>query len=257
MKKVYVFSGLGVDKRVFQKIDFGNLDIKFIDWIEPRTDENIQQYAQRISIKIDSENPILIGLSFGGIIAGEIAKFIAIEKLILIASAKNRNEIPMLYRILGKLKIHNVIPSSLLKSANFISNWFFGVQTPSDKILLKQILEETDNKFLYWAIDKVVTWENLQISSNYVHIHGLNDRILPIKNMKTDYKIQGGGHFMTVNKAEEISKLLKEIMDWAEKKKSALETMAGPARIVEALRNLYPDKHIINNQLKCGLIDIF
>jgi|GEM_PF-6861060 len=36
MKKVYIFSGSGVDKRVFQKIDFGNLDIEFIDWIEPR-----------------------------------------------------------------------------------------------------------------------------------------------------------------------------------------------------------------------------
>ena len=212
MKKVYVFSGLGVDKRVFQKVDFGNLDIKFVDWIEPRKAEKIQEYAQRISIKIDSENPILIGLSFGGIIAVEISKFIVIEKLILIASAKTRNEIPMLYRILGKLKIHNVIPSSLLKSGNFISNWFFGAQTPSDKILLKQILEETDNKFLYWAIDKVVTWKNLQIPSNYVHIHGLNDRILPIKNIKTDYKIQGGGHFMTVNKSEEISKLLKKII---------------------------------------------
>ncbi|MBD1425732.1 alpha/beta hydrolase [Sphingobacterium arenae] len=212
MKKVYIFSGLGVDKRVFQKIDFGNLNIEFIDWIEPRKDERIEHYAKRISKKINAENPILIGLSFGGIIAVEIAKMIAIDKLILIASAKTRKEIPMLYRILGKLKIHNVIPAPFLKSANCISNWFFGAQTPNDKILLKQILEDTDNKFLYWAIDKVVTWENLQIPPNYVHIHGLNDRILPIKNIKTDYKIRGGGHFMTVNKSEEISKLLKKII---------------------------------------------
>lgn len=212
MKKVYIFSGLGVDKRVFQKIDFGNLDIEFIDWVEPRKDERIGEYAKRISQKIIVENPILIGLSFGGIIAVEVAKTIAIEKLILIASAKTRNEIPMLYRILGKLKIHNFIPAPFLKSANCISNWFFGAQTPNDKILLKQILEETDNKFLYWAIDKVVTWRNLQTPQNYVHIHGRNDRILPIKNIKTDYKIQGGGHFMTVNKSEEISKLLKKII---------------------------------------------
>ncbi|PRD46136.1 alpha/beta hydrolase [Sphingobacterium haloxyli] len=213
MKKVYIFSGLGVDKRVFQKIDFGNLDIEFVEWIEPRKDERIEEYAKRISQKIIVENPILIGLSFGGIIAVEVAKTLAIEKLILIASAKTRNEIPMLYRILGKLKIHNVIPASFLKSANCISNWFFGAQIPSDKILLKQILEETDNKFLYWALDKVVTWRNLQTPQNYVHIHGLNDRILPIKNIKTDYKIQGGGHFMTVNKSEEVSKLLKKSID--------------------------------------------
>lgn len=35
MDKVYIFSGLGVDERVFDQINFEGLDVEFIDWIKP------------------------------------------------------------------------------------------------------------------------------------------------------------------------------------------------------------------------------
>ncbi|WP_333853837.1 hypothetical protein [Epilithonimonas sp.] len=43
MNKIYVFSGLGVDKRVFDNIDFGTLDVEFIDWIEPLENESLEK----------------------------------------------------------------------------------------------------------------------------------------------------------------------------------------------------------------------
>jgi hypothetical protein len=55
MSKIYVFSGLGVDERVFDNIDFGRLDVEFIDWIEPLNNESLESYAFRISKKINSE----------------------------------------------------------------------------------------------------------------------------------------------------------------------------------------------------------
>ena len=44
MNKIYVFSGLGVDKRVYDNIDFGTLDVEFIDWIEPLKNESLENY---------------------------------------------------------------------------------------------------------------------------------------------------------------------------------------------------------------------
>lgn len=101
MSTVYIFSGLGVDRRVFDRIDFKDLDVKFIDWIDPIKNETLQNYAKRISRKITSENPILIGLSFGGMIAVEISKILNTKKIILIASAKNKYELPFIYRLFG------------------------------------------------------------------------------------------------------------------------------------------------------------
>lgn len=212
MSKIYIFSGLGVDRRVFDNINFGDLDVEFVDWITSLKSESLENYAERISRKISTEKPILIGLSFGGMVAVEISKIIKTEKIILIASAKNRFELPKFNRISGKLKLNKLIPKSIFKKQNFITNWLFGIEIESEKQLLKNILKDTDPNFFAWAINEIVNWKNITIPTNVIHIHGNKDRIIPFKNVKADFVIEGGGHFMTVNKAVEIEKIIKSII---------------------------------------------
>lgn len=212
MSKIYIFSGLGVDRRVVENIDFGNLDIEFIDWIPPLHRETIKHYAKRISQKITSAQPTLLGLSFGGFIAVEIAKIIETKKVILIASAKTRAELPAIYKFIGKLKLNKLVPAAVLKSHNVMTEWFFGTKSKSDKTLLKRILQDTDPRFLSWAINEILQWQNETEPKDWVHIHGDRDRILPLKNVKTNFVIKDGGHFMTVNKAKEIEFILKSIL---------------------------------------------
>ena len=210
MNKIYIFSGLGVDKRVFDNIDFSGLNIAFVDWIDPLKKETFESYAKRISKDFES-NSILIGLSFGGMLAVEVSKIIPVKKVILIASAKNKSELPKWFLLAGKLKLNQIVPSSLLKTTNFITNWLFGAATSAEKLLLKNIIKDTDPRFLKWAINQIVNWKNLSVPQNCIHIHGTNDRILPAKYLKVDYKIKNGGHFMTVNKAKEIEVIIKKL----------------------------------------------
>jgi pimeloyl-ACP methyl ester carboxylesterase len=209
---IYIFSGLGADERVFQKLDFTGLTITFIHWTIPQERETIEDYATRLLSQIKTTKPTLVGLSFGGIMAVEVAKQIDTEKVILIASAKTKTEIPFYYRLAGQLKIHRLLPTTLLKKSNFISNWFFGVSSSFDKKLLKSILKETDTTFLTWAIDKIVGWTNQTELENLKHIHGTADRILPIRFINCDFKVNNGGHFMTLNKATELTKLIRELV---------------------------------------------
>lgn len=76
MKKVYILSGLGADERVFKYLDFKDLDITFVQWIKPKPHEKLMDYVERLREQIKQDNPILIGLSFGGIVAAELAKII-------------------------------------------------------------------------------------------------------------------------------------------------------------------------------------
>ena len=209
-KELYIFSGLGADERVFQKMDFSGYSVNFIKWMAPNISETIESYATRLLDQIPNKKPTLIGLSFGGLMAIEVAKQIDVEKVILIASAKTRKEIPFYYRLAGKLRLHKLLPSSLLKSSNFITNWLFGAKSTFDKQLLKQILFDTDPKFIKWAIDKVVRWTNETQKSNLFHIHGADDRILPLKFVECDAIIENGGHFMTLSKSEEISRIIRK-----------------------------------------------
>lgn len=212
MQKVYIISGLGVDERVFRLINFGTLKPEFINWIPPNPKESIQQYANRLSQKITCDQPIIIGLSFGGMIAVEIAKIITTQKVILLASSKTRKELPWYWLLAGKLRLNRLLPSKLLKSPHFFTYWLFGIQTDQEQELLKNILNDTDTSFLKWAIHEIVNWQHQEnVSENMVHIHGSKDRILPLKYVKADYIIEEAGHFMTITHAKAIEVLIRQL----------------------------------------------
>ena len=107
--------------------------------------------------------------------------------------------------LLGRQYPSPNISLSLLKSSNFITNWFFGISSTFDKQLLKQILIDTDPTFLKWAIDKIVRWSNQKQTKNLFHIHGTNDKILPLNFVKCNSAVKNGGHLMTLNKTEELN----------------------------------------------------
>src|SRR5690606_20203224 len=212
MKRIFIFSGLGTDERVFRHLEFPGHETTYIKWERPLQGETLSEYSKPLISQIDESSPILIGLSFGGLIATEVSKLIDPEKLILIASATTRKEIPFYYRIAGKLNIHKLLPTRFLKHQTFVSNWLFGLQTKEDKKLLGEILNDTDSNFLKWAINSMLKWSNQTRGKNLIHIHGTKDRILPYRFVKADFTIKNGGHFMTVNKSEELNAILKSLL---------------------------------------------
>ena len=210
-KAIYIFSGLGADERVFQFINFFEHKPVFINWIDPLRNETIESYAARISSKITAPNPVLIGLSFGGIIAVEVAKIIKPEKIILISSVQSKDEIPFIYRLAGMLRLHRIMPAAVMRKANFITYWLFGIKSDAEKKILAAILKATDPVFLSWAIDKILTWKNKSKTENLIQIHGTQDRLFP-SYKSADVIIKGGGHLMVLNRAEEVSCFLHDAL---------------------------------------------
>lgn len=210
---IYLFSGLGADARVFQKLDFAGYETAFIEWIAPLNRESLKDYAFRISSQIERNKPILVGVSFGGMLAVEISKVIDCQKVILISSATTRSEIPLIYRFFGRMGLHRLIPVGFLKHANMLTYWLFGMQTKAEKELLKGILNDTDPVFLKWAMNAIIQWKNEVAIYGLVHLHGDADRILPIKNIRqADFIVTGGGHLMVYSKAGMINAILKKIL---------------------------------------------
>lgn len=212
MRKAYFFSGLGADERVFGflKLEFDQK--RCIKWASPKTGEGLIDYAKRIVEeqfdKEEAEPVVLIGVSFGGIVATEVSKLVKTEKLILISSIKTRHEIPMVYRIAGFFKLHVLMPITMLKSANFLTYFLFGVKEKAHKQLLKTILEETGSRFLKWAMNEIVNWRNEIVSENTLHIHGTRDWILPFRCVKNVVEVLGGGHLMIITHSLELSKII-------------------------------------------------
>lgn len=142
-------------KRAFDLLDLSGYKIHHIEWIDPCSGESIEEYAKRLSGQLSKEKPILIGLSFGGMIAVEIGKQLETEKIILISSAKLKKDIPS-NLLTRSFKLQTLIPDHFLKKPNEILYWLFGVKSKTEKAILRSIIEDTDTKFLRWAIDKIV-----------------------------------------------------------------------------------------------------
>lgn len=211
-KHIYIFSGLGADQRVFQRLRFGDCNITHIEWIRPTEDDVLESYAFRLIEQIDHYDCILIGVSFGGMVAVEVAKIIQPHKTILISTAKVSSEIPFYLRLAGRVRLHRLLPLRFIKQTNCISYWLFGVYDQSDKELLKQIFSDTDEWFLKKTIDMILNWKNETILDGTYQLHGTKDRILPVRNHRLVTKVEAGGHLMILNKSDNVNKLIETIL---------------------------------------------
>ena len=184
-KKVYLISGLGADKRAFKKLVF-----------PPGIDTSTPFY--------------LIGLSFGGMLATEIAKKLRPIHTFLISSSPVFNQLPWYYRLAGGLRLQKLVPIALLKKGNSIGLKFLGAKTHDERILLKQLVVDSDPVFIKWALTCILTWRNKDRPDNLTHIHGNADFILPMRYYNPDVIIENGGHFMVYANAKEISAYIAE-----------------------------------------------
>jgi pimeloyl-ACP methyl ester carboxylesterase len=208
---VYLISGIGADKRAFDNLRIEAEQIVHINWLKPEEGDDLRSYCSKLieSTSFDlSRKIVLIGVSFGGIIAQEIAKRIECEKIIIISSVKNCDELPASFRLLQKSKFLKMVPAKLFKYLNsFFASYYFSIEGGYEKKLLKAIIEDIDPFFMKWAIHQMCSWNNNIVHQNILHIHGASDRVFPIENI-SNAETLSGGHFMIVNKADEVSSLI-------------------------------------------------
>lgn len=213
MQNVYFISGLGADKRAFQFLNLSFCNPVFIEWVKPLPAETMSEYAIRLKEQITDVEPIIVGLSFGGMIGTEIAKQFPVKKLILLSSAKNTKELPFYLKMLRYVPLHKIVSASLLRSANQLTYRLLGIAKREDKKLFEIMFNESDATFVKWAINEIIHWKNDSMDTNIVHIHGTADVLLPYRFVKADHTVKGGAHLMLMRKPEEISSILKEILN--------------------------------------------
>lgn len=212
---LYFISGLGADRRIFEKLSLSSQHkLVFIDWIVPIKNETIQNYAVRLSANINTAEPFaIIGLSFGGMIATEIAKILSPQKTILISSISSHTQRPTALTIFKILPLYNFIPKRFLQTNNpFVFN-MMGITNKKEQLLFSNMLIDTNITFFRWAIKSILYWEQPETVNNLYHIHGSSDLMFPLKYLKPQYIIKNGKHLMIYTQATEVSTMLSEIID--------------------------------------------
>ena len=141
--------GMAASPKIFEFLDLPSpYVIRHLHWIPPKKEEPIDQYAQRMCEQIDSENPILLGVSFGGVLVQEMGKIIETKRIIIVSSIKTSNELPLPMKMAELTKIHKLLPVEWIENIDALALFALGKRLKDRISLYQKYLSERDPDYL-------------------------------------------------------------------------------------------------------------
>lgn len=239
--KLILFPGLGADGRLFGPQRVLPAEIVTPAWIPPLEGESLAAYAGRMTerllyegICVPGEGVHLGGASFGGMVAQELAGAllrtgVEVRGVVLMASARSGREVP---RTLSWVERGSrVLPDTLLefgrRRAKLIGPEFRAVPLPM-KRLLREMFLATDLDFLRWGGRAILEWpgagaEAVTGAGGEVcdrapspipirHIHGAEDRMIPVRNVRPDVIVSGAGHLLNITHDGKVNRFIEQCL---------------------------------------------
>ena len=212
---IYLIPGLGSDYRLFGNLDLkGTYETRYIHHVTPERGMSMEDYARELSNQIDTLEPfVLVGVSLGGMLAVEMGDFLKPEKVIVISSAKCRKELPHRYRFQKIIPVYKLVSGRLSKRGALILQPIVEPDRGYAEETFQAMLEDKDPDFMKRSIAMIMEWERENYSHRVVHVHGDNDRTIPVRNVKYDYLVEDGSHMMVLTLGPEISRIVLGILE--------------------------------------------
>ena len=212
---VYFMPGMAASSSIFERIHLPTetFEMHLLEWVLPKKNESLKDYAKRMAKNIKHENVILVGVSFGGILVQEMKPFVNPKKVIIISSVKSNVELPRRMKIAKATKAYKLVPTQLLENIEFFTKFAFGSSILKQRIkLYEKFLSVRDKSYLDWAIEQIINWERKEIDEEIIHIHGESDEVFPLRHIKNCIKVKGGTHIMIITKYRWLNENLPKIM---------------------------------------------
>jgi pimeloyl-ACP methyl ester carboxylesterase len=207
-----MLSGMAADERLFepQRARFPSLRVQ--PWIDPLPGESIRGYAARLARHADSGVPCIIGgASFGGIVALEMAAHLPAVACVLIGSVRSPVELSWKWRVMWPLGL--IGPDRLATLARFAARC--GRRFVSGGTVRRwQRLARPEAAFVRWAMCALTRWRPRPPNSRVpvFHIHGANDRTLPVELTRPDVVVPTGGHALTLFSPAAVNDFLADVL---------------------------------------------
>jgi pimeloyl-ACP methyl ester carboxylesterase len=212
---VYFMPGMAASSKIFENITLpeDKFEMFFLEWLLPFDNEPLTEYAKRIAENIKHDNPVLIGVSFGGLIVQEVCRIINARKVIIISSVRSSLEFPRRMRFAKMTHAYRIFPTRLMERVDWLAKFSYGNNMITRRLnLYEKFLSVRDKKYLDWAFEKIIRWERTEPDETVIHIHGENDEVFPSKYIKNYIPIKGGTHIMILNKAKWLNENLPRLI---------------------------------------------
>ena len=211
---VYFMPGMAASSKIFEYIELpeNQFQIHYLEWLIPSDNELLSDYARRMSEIIEHKKCVLLGVSFGGVLVQEMSKYLNVQKLIIVSSVKSRNELPKKMILAKVTKAYKLLPVQLVSNIDLFSKYIFSNNITKRMELYKKYLSVNHSNYLNWAIENMICWNQEEDIPDIIHIHGDNDTVFPIKNIKTCIILKNGTHVMILNKYKWFNEHLPKLI---------------------------------------------
>ena len=196
---IYILPGMGADHRMYPQPWPGLPQVTFLDWPKYGGEQTLNAVAKSVVRTYAlHEDAWLVGSSLGGMVACEIAALLPVRGLILVGSAKTKDELNFLFSWLR--------PLIDLAPLNFVQQ--VAGKMPAE---LTQMFKDSDPAFVRAMCRAIVRWEGMMHSTTKIHrIHGRKDRVIPFPD-KVDLALDGG-HLIAMTHAQECVAYVQSVI---------------------------------------------
>ncbi len=210
---VYFMPGMAASPQIFEyiKLPSKQFDVHLMEWILPVKNESIRDYCIRLLDQIKHEYPVLIGVSFGGVIVQELSKLLPVKKMIIISSVKSSKEFPRRMRLSKATHLHKALPTTLIKHFGTIAS-YSKILAPKKIEMYNKYLSVNDPLYMDWALNTIINWDQEKAPDNLIHIHGDSDPVFPIKYIENCITVEGGTHVMIINRFRWFNEHLPQLI---------------------------------------------
>lgn len=210
MAVAYILPGIEVDSRIYDLLEIPNHTKKVIQWVPMDKGDTLSTYAKKLMDQIDDEQAILLGFSYGGAVAIELAQLKSFKHVIVVSAIKSKQELPGWIRFSARISLDKIVPASFYSGSNWLKNKLLGVKS-SNKKKLGELQLPTKN-FHKRALSILLRWKHSHNLENIIHVHGEKDKIIPIRNVKGCHPIKDGGHLFFAYKVRKLNTFLTELL---------------------------------------------
>jgi pimeloyl-ACP methyl ester carboxylesterase len=222
--RIVLFPGLGADPRMFHRLQraLGN-DLECPDWLTPKPGESFDDYARRWAHRLepgpeDTRPLFLGGVSFGGMVAMQMARHLKPKAVILIGSCRSAAAKPKRWQ--AARRISDLIPNRLLGRRAFSLGalWVSLLDGLDDthRSLLVRMAADSDPARLRWSGHACADWPFMpQDDPDFppIHqIHGRHDAIIPHHPGDPDTVLTDGRHLIHFSHPHTVNRYIMEVL---------------------------------------------
>lgn len=227
--RLILLPGVGADSRMFEPQRAAFPRLKVPAWPEARPRETLRDYTLRIATTIDAREPFALGgVSFGGMVAYELAGLLRPRVLVLIASARTPLAVPRPLRVLER--VLRPLPDWLFDLGRPLYPLGIGRSRhlPAEyRRIMWDMLDDAPMRQIRGGCAAIMAWRPAaDPPCPVIHIHGARDRVIR-PPAYAHVSIADGGHLINMTHHGRVNQAIADGLEAAhEQRGNEIESSA-------------------------------